>query len=142
MKFPDPRLGPELPRFLIKGVRTDAWTQEEKKVDVLLELKTGILRIIEGGPTGSESMFAKVLVDACESAGWLACMGARQKYDRLFITSPELRKARDFFLPYFDSAESDTIDGAEKPEALKDPEHENNDDDHLKDALHGGVHRE
>ena len=134
MKLPrfDRKLGPELPRFSVKGVRTDAWSQREMKVDVLFELKVGVLRIIEGGTTGHESLLVQALPSVCRGAGWLASAGTRGKWDRLFIPSGEMRRAEAFFRPYFDSVESDVADRAEEPKRLKNPEDEEDHDDDLK----------
>lgn len=86
--------------YFIKAIRTSCFTQEEKTIEIAIEVRAVTicsereiwLFIIDGGPTGYESMPVDRLQEATTKEGWLANMGTKGRWDKLFIPSAELVK--------------------------------------------------
>lgn len=82
----------------VQAVRTDAFTEQVKTVQVSVRLEThrfsegteDYIHVL-GGPTGYESMPFKSLDRAIEAGGWLACFGTPGRYDRLLIPAEQLQ---------------------------------------------------
>ena len=85
------------PRITVKALRTCAWNGTTKEVDIVLVVRPGHgdrrwLFIDEGGSTGFESIpFDAIPVDF----SWIACMGTKQRWDRLVVPPESLRAARE-----------------------------------------------
>lgn len=82
---------------VIKGILTDAWTNEKKEVKLEYVIETNangtIFRLI-GGPTGYESFYIDQYArEKMPINGWMACIGTEKRWDRLFISGEEMRKA-------------------------------------------------
>src|SRR5262249_29944504 len=92
------------PRVKVPALRTDAWTGVEREVEITLVIRPSASRpdeqwlfIDDGGVTGYESMRAEriheIVDDTREGAGWCACMGTKERWDKLFVPASSLRKA-------------------------------------------------
>lgn len=86
---------------IVKGIRTDCVTKEQRTAEFGYEIfqhEDGkkVFQLI-GGPTGYESFYIDDhMINALKDpkrSGWVACMGTDGVYDRLEISSAEMRKA-------------------------------------------------
>ena len=81
----------------MKGTLTSLGSGDEIEVELDYEIVTEDGRkvfYLFGGPTGYESFFiddAKTF--RLSENGWIACMGTKYVYDRLFIPAEEMKKA-------------------------------------------------
>ncbi len=91
----------------MKGILTDCVTEKESEIELEYEIvkKDGkrILYLLNG-VTGYESFYIdkvslpKGLLEfetdlkAMTERGWLACMGTKNKWDKLFISGEEMKK--------------------------------------------------
>lgn len=80
----------------MKGILTSLVSGDKKEVELDYEIATidgrKVFNLV-GGPTGYESFFiddAKTF--RLSENGWIACMGTKYGYDRLFIHADEMRK--------------------------------------------------
>jgi hypothetical protein len=89
----------------LTGVRTDAWTGEERQVEVEYEIvshdskyaKPGELafQVTKGGVTGFESFLFVPndgTLEEMSKTGWCACAGTPKSWDKLFIPPEEMKK--------------------------------------------------
>jgi len=88
---------------VIKGIRTNAWTEEEKEVEIGYILKKGYdnkfwMYIIEGAVTGYESASVDDIINRGRGNGWLACAGTQRLWDRLLIPPEEMEKVIEYAL--------------------------------------------
>lgn len=77
----------------MKGTLTDCITGKVSEVEVSYEVTDGVFTLL-GGPTGYESfrMNEKNIAQIVEN-GWVACMGTKNVWDKIFIPAEEMRKA-------------------------------------------------
>lgn len=83
----------------MKGILTNCVTSEEKEVELeyLIELRDGkrIFSLLNG-VTGWESFCIDSEysnIEEMKECGWLACAGTPRRYDKLFISAEEMKKA-------------------------------------------------
>lgn len=89
----------------LKAIRTNVWTGETKEVEVEYELvdwdskyakpNSKVCRIIKSGITGFESFIIEPDDDTfsgMSKRGWYACAGTKNRWDKLFIPSKEMKK--------------------------------------------------
>jgi len=87
------------------GIRTDAWTGKEEKVEVEYEIKPWtfryaakgdrVLQITRGGVTGYESFIIAANgnpLPEMRERGWCACIGTKNRWDKLEIPAEEMGK--------------------------------------------------
>lgn len=93
----------EAAKLTVTAIRTCASSQEESIVRVQAWIKESrtkpgeIWLMIDGGPTGHESMLFAHIQDALnERKPWAACLGS-VRYDRLIVPLGSLRRIRDHF---------------------------------------------
>ena len=86
----------------IKGIRTNSHSGEQKEVTLTVGTryyecingeKWPSFYIKEGAITGYESFHITEESILDLSYGWCACMGTKDRWDRLYIESTEMRKA-------------------------------------------------
>ncbi len=94
---------PRCSKVEVRATRRDAFTNAESQVVATLEYVVNhpfhdfdfpVIRISDGGVTGYESFFLKeeTIYDVTQY-GWLACAGTKGRWDRLFISAPEMGEA-------------------------------------------------
>jgi len=90
-----------LPRATVIAVRIDCNSGQEREVPVRLVVRSSAYRAgelwihVEGGSTGFESMPVASLEKAIAGGGWTACLGTKNRWDRLFIPPASLAAARE-----------------------------------------------
>jgi len=97
---------------IIKGIRTDAWTKEEREVELKYEISLSesehfkgkyVFYIVEGGVTGHESFIIEEKYDLNKMAlkGWCACMGTftgkSGRWDKLEVEASEMKKVLEAY---------------------------------------------
>jgi hypothetical protein len=88
-------------KVTVKGIRTSCLNGKKENVLVHLEkyysksLESWWIKIVEGNVTGYESFEFKNLDRLCER-GWMACMGTKGMWDKLFIPAEEMQKLKDY----------------------------------------------
>ena len=82
----------------MKGILTSCITGKTSEVEVSYETTHSsdnhIVFELRGGPTGYEGfrIVEKTISQMVEN-GWVACMGTKNRWDKLFIPAEEMRKA-------------------------------------------------
>lgn len=81
----------------MRGNLTSLVSGDTQEVDLDYVIKTEnnrqIFRLI-GGPTGYESFYIdEKVIERIGKNGWIANMGTKYGYDRLFIPAEEMKKA-------------------------------------------------
>jgi len=85
---------------MIKGIRTDCVTGEAREVEVnfsLTPIEDNFIFTLLNGPTGYEAFYLNErTVKKLSEIGWIACIGTPGKWDRLFISAEEMKKAFEY----------------------------------------------
>lgn len=85
----------------MKGILTDCMTEEIKEIELeykIISTQDGrkIFQLI-GGPTGYESFYIDPgTVKRLTANGWMACLGTKNLWNKLFIPSEEMKKVKEF----------------------------------------------
>jgi len=78
------------------ALRTNTTTFTAQEVSIVVGLGAGacgpILGVVEGGVTGYEQMYLEDFRPRTESLAWCACFGTAGRWDRLEISSSEMRR--------------------------------------------------
>lgn len=88
----------------MKGILTDCTTGEKREIEVdydIVFIKGERVFCLIGGVTGQERFCIKSkymnVTGMCRN-GWVACKGAKDRYDKLFIPAEEMRDALEPYI--------------------------------------------